>query len=134
MKPLVKFAILAAALVLSACSLTSEDRSAVRDAAVGELLYRIDQLQALDMAQVKVDPEVRIIADAACSAIAIGAPFLVDAINAKIEADESKVTIAEFQGSLHAVCDVVRALMVEKATAAAPVDAPVPIASPGTSG
>lgn len=123
-----RFATLVVCLfTLVGCSLTSADRGAYRDAAIGELTYRIEQLQAIDpdTFTVEVDPIVLIGADAACSFIAVGSPFLVDAINKRIEAEESKVTVAEFQASLHAVCDLVRTVMIEK-NSAAPLEAPLP--------
>lgn len=113
-----------AAFALFGCAnLTSQERQDLAAAAIGEFEYRIDQLQAIDLATIEVDSSVLIAADAACSFISIGSPYLVKAINNKIaklnegreeDAQTELVTVAEFQADLHAICGAIRKILVPK--------------------
>lgn len=126
---------LAAVVALTGCTnVDPETKAAVREAAVAEMIYRIDQLQAVGLAEVEVDPAVLIVADAACSFVSIGSPFMVEALNRKVVEknlarapdDQSPLlTVEDFQASLHAVCDIVRQVLKTKIP-----DAPAPVASP----
>lgn len=130
------------AMSLSGCvtdGMTPEEKAMFRDAAVTEVEYRIDQLQDLDLLNFEVEPVVLIAADAACSFISIGSPFVVIALNKKtVEANLSRalddqkelLTVEEFQANLHAICTLVRKLLKPKSGDAAPEVAPVPVASP----
>ncbi len=121
MKALLLGLALALTVVASGCvNLTPEEKAAIRDAAVVELEYRIDQLQAVGLAEVEVPVEVLIAADAACSFISIGSPALVAALNRKVaeknlarDPDDQRplLTVAEFQANLHAICDLVRKIL-----------------------
>lgn len=128
---------LAVSVALSGCvsSLTPEEKTAIREAAVVELEYRIDQLQAIGLAKVEVPVEVLIVADAACSFISIASPALVTALNRKVteknlarEPDDQRplLTVVEFQANLHAICDIVRKILkVKQDDGGAPEVAPV---------
>ncbi len=130
---------LAAAVALSGCigSLTPEEKTAIREAAVVELEYRIDQLQAIGLAEVEVPVEVLIVADAACSFISIASPALVTAMNRKVAEKNltrdpteqaEPYTVAEFQANLHAICDIVRKILkVKQDDGGAPEVAPEPV-------
>ncbi len=136
---------MAVTVALSGCvtdGMTPEEKAMFRDAAVAEVEYRIDQLQELGALNFEVEPEVLIVADAACSFISLGSPYLVIALNRKTaeanlsrEADDQKepLTIEEFQGNLHAVCTIVRKLLKPKSDDPAPEVAPAPADSPATS-
>ncbi len=127
---------LAVTVALSGCvgNLTPEEKEAIRDAAVAEVEYRIDQLQAIGLAEVEVPVEVLIVADAACSFISIASPALVSVMNRRVaeknltrDPDEQAepYTVAEFQANLHAICDIVRkVLKVKVSDDAAPEVAP----------
>jgi len=121
------------AVALSGCAtdgMTPEEKAMFRDAAVAEVEYRIDQLQDLGALNFEVEPEVLIVADAACSFISIGSPYLVIAMNRKTaeanlertaDDQEALLTIEDFQANLHAICTIVRKLLKAKAE-----DAPEP--------
>lgn len=131
-----RFLILCAVMVVGACSLSAETRTSLREAVVDEMLYRIDQLQAIGAGQVEVSPEVLIAADAGCTALTIGSPLLTEAINRKIaEKNIDKpigeqidpLDVAELRDSLRDACAIVRAILVLKP---APEVAPVPVPAP----
>lgn len=129
-------------VALSGCldGMDPATRAAIREAAVLEMEYRIDQLQAVGLAEVEVDPTILIAADAACSFLAIGSPFMVEALNRKTveknaerPADDQSplLTVEEFQANLHAVCDIVRKVLKSKEPdAPAPEVAPTPEPAP----
>lgn len=136
---------MAVTMALGGCvtdGMTPEEKAMFRDAAVAEVEYRIDQLQELDILNIEVEPEVLILADAACSVVSLGSPFLVIAMNRKtVEANltrgaedqEALLTVEEFQANLHAICKIVRKLLKPKSdepTALAPEVAPAPTARP----
>jgi len=115
---------LAAVLALSACGMSAENRSMFVDAIVAELMFSLDQLQAIGRAQVEVSPETRIAVNLTCSLIAVAGPFMVDAINRKVAATNAErlpedqtppLTVEEFQRTLHALCAELGAIMVPEA-------------------
>lgn len=139
---------LLAASALSGCvtdGMTEEERSMFRDAAVAEVEYRIDQLQELDLLNFEVDPSYLIAADAACSFISLGSPFVVIALNKKtVEANldrspddqEELMTVERFQANLHAICTIVRKLLKPKPpddSDPAPVTSSLPVPRPSIS-
>lgn len=122
---------LAASVALSGCvsNLTPEEKTAIRDAAVAEMEYRIDQLQEIGLMEVEVPVEVLIVADAACSFVSIASPALVTALNRRVAeknltrdpAEQAEPYTAEqFQANLHAICDLVRKVLKVKTTDPAP--------------
>ncbi len=129
---------LAVTVALSGCAdMDPATKAAVREAAVLEMEYRIDQLQAVGLMEVEVDPAVLVAADAACSFLAIGSPFMVEALNRKtVEKNLARdpndqaplLTVEDFQASLHAVCDIVRKIL--KAKEPTPEVVPLPASKP----
>ncbi len=136
------------ASTLSGCvtdGMTEEERAMFRDAAVAEVEYRIDQLQELDLLNFEVDPGYLIAADAACSFISLGSPYVVIALNKRtVEANldrspddqQELMTVERFQADLHAICAVVRKLLNPKPpddSSPAPVTSSLPVPRPAVS-
>ena len=128
-------AVLAAGMMaLGACaSLTSEDRIALREAAVVVFMDRIDLLKEVVGSPEGVSDTTLLLLDTACITLQVGAPFITEAINRKLAADnadlpvESQISAEEFTGALSDLCTALDALLRP-----APIVAPLPPPAPVT--
>jgi len=114
--------LLALALSLSACSLTIEERDAVRETGFNFAMVAVEALQAVGVNPLAdVDPKVLKYANAACVMLSASSPTIVAVINRLVD-DHNKglaldalqterTTVAEFTAGLEVICTIIRQVL-----------------------
>lgn len=111
---MMKSAILVGALALGACSLTSAERTALRDTGLAAALVAVETLHEVGVDPVNASPEALKWANAACKLLEVGSPLIVTAINIAVERQNEgadPVTVEEFTGGLEGICELIEAVL-----------------------
>jgi len=123
-----KMIALALALTLSACSLTVEDREAIRETGLNLATVAVEALQTVGLNPLEdADPKLLQYANAGCVILAASSPTIVQVINRMVdsaneglvEGDQTeRTTVEEFTAGLEAVCTVIRQVLEPVVTVA----------------
>ena len=111
-----------AVMALGACSLTSQERTDLRDVGLAAALVAVETLHEVGVDPVNASPETLKWANAACKLLEVGSPLIVTAINiavARQNEGTDLVTVEEFTGGLKGVCELITAVL----TPVTPADA-----------
>ena len=109
-----KAILFASALALSACSLTSAERTELRDTGLAAALVAVETLHQVGVDPINASPEALRWANAACMLLEVGSPLIVTAINLAVErqsAGADPVTVEEFTTGLAGVCELIEAVL-----------------------
>lgn len=126
---------------LTACSLTIEDREAIRDTGFNLAMVAVEALQTVGLTPLEdIDPDVLKYAQAGCTMLAASSPLIVQAINNVVDnhneglaadAQTDRTTVAEFTAGLEAICILVEQILApEPEISVAPAVAPIPVPRP----
>jgi hypothetical protein len=126
---------------LTACSLTIEDREAIRDTGFNLAIVAVEALQTVGLTPLEdIDPDVLKYAQAGCTMLAASSPLIVQAINNVVDnhneglaadAQTDRTTVAEFTAGLEAICILVEQILApEPEISVAPAVAPIPVPRP----
>jgi len=97
-------------LALGGCGTTVEQRETYRETGVLLALATVDLIHEIGVGPDEIDPDILRGAKAACRMLVAGGPLITEAINRRVD-EASAVTLAEYQATLDAACDVIVALL-----------------------